>query len=136
MIARRGALVEIIPAYGVAEDSLDLLLPMGLIKFSPASFDKILQEGQGYCSTVRLSDSLRHLSVLFHGPLGSGKTALAAFIAKQSGFPFVKVLSPMDVVPYRDDFAKKDYIHKVFTDAYKSPMRYVQDLTPLSSIRS
>lgn len=117
-----GALAEIIPAFGVAEDSLDLLLPMGIIKFNPPQFDKIFREGLEYCNTVRQSDTLRHLSVLFHGPLESGKTALTAYLAKQSDFPFIKVLSPMDLVPYRDDFAKKDYIHKVFADAYKSPI--------------
>jgi vesicle-fusing ATPase len=53
--------------------------------------------------------------------MGSGKTALASHIAMQSGFPFVKMVTPSDLVGYRDDFAKKDYIHKAFTDAYKSP---------------
>lgn len=36
------------------------------------------------------------------GPPNSGKTALAAEIAKRSDFPFVKVCSPADMVGYTE----------------------------------
>jgi len=45
------------------------------------------------------------LSVLLEGENGSGKTALAAKIALDSGFPFVKMISPEQFVGYTD-FAK------------------------------
>ena len=61
-------------------------------------------------------------SLLFHGPDGSGKTSLAAHIAKASDFPFVKIISPEALVGYRDETAKRDHIHKIFTDAVKSPL--------------
>lgn len=65
---------------------------------------------------------LTNISLLFHGPSGSGKTSLASYIAKESGFPFVKIISPEALVGYRDEIAKKDHIHKIFTDATKSPL--------------
>jgi len=45
------------------------------------------------------------LSLLLEGENGSGKTALAAKIAIDSGFPFVKLISPENFVGYTD-FAK------------------------------
>ncbi len=40
----------------------------------------------------------------------------------KSEFPFIKMITPSSLVGYRDEFSKKDYLHKVFTDAYKSPL--------------
>ena len=46
------------------------------------------------------------------GPPGSGKTALAARLAMESEFPFVKVCSPEDMVGF-SEFAKCQAIKKV-----------------------
>ena len=59
------------------------------------------------------------MSMLLHGPPDTGKTALAAYIAKNSGITFVKVLSPEDMVGFSES-AKCGAIKKVFEDAYKS----------------
>lgn len=40
----------------------------------------------------------------------------------KSDYPFIKLLTPASMVGYRDEIAKKDYLHKIFTDAYKSPL--------------
>jgi len=64
------------------------------------------------------------LSVLLHGDNGSGKTALAAKIAIDSGFPFVKMISPEQFVGFTD-FAKVQAIAKIFEDAYKSPLSMI-----------
>ena len=40
---------------------------------------------------VRTGENTPLISVLLEGPAGSGKTALAASVAIESGFPFVKV---------------------------------------------
>ena len=47
-----------------------------------------------------------------------GKTALAATLAQKSGFPFVKVCTPEDMVGYTEA-AKCHKIKKVFEDAYR-----------------
>ena len=49
----------------------------------------------------------------------TGKTAVAATLAKQSGFPFIKICSPEDMVGFTES-AKCLKIKKVFEDAYRS----------------
>ena len=62
--------------------------------------------------------------MLLHGPPGSGKTALGASIAQASGYPFIKLLSPDNMVGYSES-QKVAAITKVFTDSYKSPLSVV-----------
>lgn len=64
------------------------------------------------------------MSVLLEGPAGAGKSALAATAAIESGFPFVKVVSPEAMVGYMEQ-AKGSAITKIFEDAYKSPLSIV-----------
>ncbi len=64
------------------------------------------------------------MSVLLHGPPGSGKTALAATIAMSSDFPFIKLVSPESMVGYTEQ-AKMNQINKIFNDAYKSPFSVI-----------
>ena len=58
------------------------------------------------------------------GQNGSGKTALAAKLAKDSGFPYVKIVSPESYVGYTE-YAKVQAIAKIFEDAYKSPLSLI-----------
>lgn len=55
---------------------------------------------------------------------GCGKTALAATIARSSEFPFIKRISPDDMVGYSES-SKISAITKVFADSYKSPMSVI-----------
>jgi len=115
------ALKEVKPAFGVADEELEQAITYGIIHFSPA-IQGIINDGMVYVENVRQLDRLRHMSVLLHGPTGSGKTALATHIALKSDFPFIKAVTPDSLVGYGLETAKKDYLHKVFTDAYKSPL--------------
>ncbi|KAM5475692.1 transport between ER and Golgi ATPase protein [Microsporum audouinii] len=118
------ALEEVKPAFGVSEEELETCLHGGIHHFSRAVHE-ILEEGKLFVKQVRDPDSTTSLfSVLLHGPPGSGKTALAAKIAIDSGFPFVKLISPEDMVGY-SEMAKVQHMNKVFTDAYKSPTSVV-----------
>jgi vesicle-fusing ATPase len=114
------ALTEVRPAYGVSEAELMEAIRLGIYPYAP-HINMNIQQMMRVVGMVKEDPNKFSTSVLFHGPMGSGKTALAAHIAMQSGFPFVKMVTPSDLVGYRDDFAKKDYVHKAFTDAYKSP---------------
>ena len=68
---------------------------------------------------MRSSEQTPLLSCLLEGPLGSGKTALAAAtLGLDSGFPFVKVISSDNMVGY-SEAAKAQAIAKVFDDAYR-----------------
>ncbi|OIW27224.1 AAA-domain-containing protein [Coniochaeta ligniaria NRRL 30616] len=115
------ALAEVKPAFGVSDEELDEAIVYGIVHFSPL-IQTIISNGMTYVENVRQAERLKRMSVLFHGPPGSGKTALAAHIAMKSEFPFIKLVTPQALVGFRDEVGKKDYLHKVFTDAYKSPL--------------
>ncbi|EMC95562.1 hypothetical protein BAUCODRAFT_34311 [Baudoinia panamericana UAMH 10762] len=113
------ALLEVHPLFGVSEEDLDRCVEGGIIKFSP-HVDKILQSGRDFINQVR-TNTTPLLSVLLHGPHGSGKTALAARIAMESEFPFIRLVKPADMLGM-NEIQKIQHLSKSFTDAYKSPL--------------
>lgn len=58
------------------------------------------------------------VSVLLEGPPNSGKTALAAQLAKNSDFPFIKVCSPEEMVGFTET-AKCLHIRKVIKNNFR-----------------
>lgn len=114
------ALDEVTPAFGVNEEDLKTCVEGGIFRFS-ASVDDILKNGARYVRQVRESDKSRLVSLLVHGPPGSGKTALSAAIALHSDFPFVRLISPEEIAGMSET-AKIAYIDNTFRDAYKSPL--------------
>ncbi|PNP54257.1 hypothetical protein THARTR1_05464 [Trichoderma harzianum] len=113
------ALNEVQPAFGVSESKLTEATDLGIIRYA-GHVDASIRKVMGIANLVMLDPQVFHSAVLFHGSKGAGKTALAAHIAKESGFPFIKLVTPSDMAGYRDEFGKRDYIHKAFADAYKS----------------
>ena len=73
---------------------------------------------------VRSSTRTPLVSILLHGPPGSGKTALGASIAQASEYPFIKLISPDNMVGF-SEAQKVSTITKVFSDSYKSPLSVV-----------
>ena len=117
------ALDEVRPAFGVSEEELETCLQGGIIRYSD-NISAILAEGNLFVQQVRNSEKTPLVSVLMHGPPGSGKTALAAQIALASEFPFIKLVSPENMVGF-NEMSKVGYLSKVFMDAYKSPINIV-----------
>ncbi|KAJ5588683.1 hypothetical protein N7537_011361 [Penicillium hordei] len=112
------SLDEVKPAFGVSEEELSSRIPYGIIDYSPA-ISEILREGGLFVKQVGTAESTPLFSVLLHGPPSSGKTALAARIAIDSGFPFIKLISPEDMVGFSEP-AKISHISRIFDSAYKS----------------
>lgn len=117
------ALDEVRPAFGVSEEEIERAMEKGIIHFSP-HIQNILKDGSGYVDLLRTSSRESLFSIILHGPSRSGKTALAAKIAKDSTVPFIKMVSAEDMGGFSES-AKIQYIHKVFADAYKSPLSIV-----------
>ncbi|PTU21302.1 hypothetical protein P175DRAFT_0435237 [Aspergillus ochraceoroseus IBT 24754] len=114
----RQALDEIQPAFGISEDELNQRIQYGIIDYSD-EIDQILKEGELFVKVVGEAERTRLFSVLLYGPPASGKTALAARMAIDSGFPFIKLICPEDMVGLSEP-AKVQHISRVFNDAYKS----------------
>ncbi|SGY69161.1 BQ5605_C004g02971 [Microbotryum silenes-dioicae] len=117
------ALDEVQPAFGVNEEELQQVVQNGIIHFAD-HVSNILQDGKLFVEQVRSSTRTPLVSLLLHGPSGSGKTALAATIAMASGFPFIKLISAENMIGFNEG-AKIQYLNKVFTDSYKSPLSVI-----------
>ncbi|XP_076642480.1 vesicle-fusing ATPase 1 [Halictus rubicundus] len=111
---------DVKPAFGTSAELLDHLLIRGIINWGKPVAE-ILADGNLYIQEARSTEGSGLVSVLLEGPPNSGKTALAARIAKNSDFPFVKVCSPEDMVGFTES-AKCLSIRKVFDDAYRSQL--------------
>lgn len=112
------ALAEVKPSFGVEKDEFENSVRSGMIEFS-AAVQKILNTGKLFVEQVAKSDRTPLVSVLLSGAIGSGKTALAATLAKRSDFPFIRLLSPDNLVGY-SEAAKCARITKIFEDSYRS----------------
>nr|WIM01502.1 vesicle-fusing ATPase 1-like [Limnephilus lunatus] len=111
---------DIKPAFGTSAEALDHFLSRGIINWgTPVS--SLLEDGSLYIQQAQAAESSGLVSVLLEGPPNSGKTALAAQLAKMSDFPFVKVCSPEEMVGFTEN-AKCLQIRKVFDDAYRSTL--------------
>ncbi|VDC02103.1 unnamed protein product [Peniophora sp. CBMAI 1063] len=117
------ALDEVHPAFGVSEEELAQVVQAGIVHYDH-TIDEILRSGQLFVEQTRSSEWTPLVSVLIHGPRGSGKTALAATIAQNSGFPFIKLLSADSMVGF-GEAQKISAMQKVFADSYKSPLSIV-----------
>lgn len=114
------ALDEVKPQFGADTDKFEVFLRNDLIDYGP-NFKKIknLLE-QSIVQVVKGKSSQMH-SILLEGEAGSGKTALASWVALNCDFPFVKLISPENFVGYTET-GKINAIVKIFDDAYRSSM--------------
>ncbi|GAA6023329.1 hypothetical protein JCM10207_006237, partial [Rhodosporidiobolus poonsookiae] len=117
------ALDEVQPAFGVNEEELQGVVQNGIIHFDE-HVHSILRDGKLFVEQVRTSERTPLVSVLLHGPAGSGKTALAATIALASQFPFIKLVSAENMVGF-SEAQKVNHLYKVFSDSYKSPLSVI-----------
>ena len=108
------------PAFGTNSESIERLCTDGIIEWSPVVND-ILKDAQPFVEQAKSPDSCGVVSILLEGPPKAGKTALAAKLALDSGFPFVKLCTPEDMLGFTEA-AKCMQIKEVFDDAYKLPL--------------
>jgi len=116
-------LKEIRPAFGKDTNEFSNCIRNGIIKYGP-KVEKLLANGALFLQQVRNSSRTPLVSVLLEGPSGSGKTALAAKLATESDYPYIKLISAENLVGYSET-SKCSKITKIFEDAYKSPISCV-----------
>lgn len=118
------AIAEIKPAFGIDDKSLESSIRAGILPYGDR-FNKLQAICNDFVQSIRNASSATPLlTVLLEGENGSGKTALAAKIALESKFPYVKMISPEQFVGFTE-FAKVQAIAKVFNDAYRSPLSLI-----------
>ncbi|UKJ90184.2 N-ethylmaleimide-sensitive factor [Theileria orientalis] len=117
------ALTEVKPAYGVDSLNLNMFSKHGIIPFGN-KFHQVLETCTTLAKQVSRSEKTPVLSVLLHGAVGCGKSALAAHVASMADFPFVKVISP-ELYIGLSELAKVNAIHKAFDDAHKTPQSLI-----------
>uniref|UniRef100_A0A7N8WXM2 Vesicle-fusing ATPase n=1 Tax=Mastacembelus armatus TaxID=205130 RepID=A0A7N8WXM2_9TELE len=114
---------DIKPAFGTNQEDYASYIMNGIIRWGdPVSL--VLMDGELLVQQTKNSDRTPLVSVLLEGPPNSGKTALAAKIAEDSQFPFIKICSPNQMIGY-SEIAKCQAIKKIFDDAYKSQLSCV-----------
>jgi len=111
---------DVKPAFGASQEVLQDFLSGGIIVWGNPVQD-ILEDGRLLLQQAAGSDGSGLVSIMIEGAPNAGKTALAAQLALNSGFPFVKVCSPDDMVGFTES-AKCMRIRKIFDDAYRSTM--------------
>ena len=98
----RLSLDEIKPAFGVDDKSLENSFRGGIYNHG-SDFQYVYELCNDFVTSIQNSSSANpSLSILLSGENGCGKTALAAKIAIDSGFPFVKMISPENYVGFTD----------------------------------
>ena len=117
------ALSEYQPAFGTREEELAQLMENGIVDFGE-EFASLRESAQGLAAQVLRSERTLFSSLLLSGPAGSGKSALAASIARAAGFPFAKRISGVSLLN-KSDGERAAAVQRVFLDAYKSPASIV-----------
>jgi vesicle-fusing ATPase len=117
------ALGDVEPKFGAKSTELKAFYRNGIISYGEI-FEGLMTTMKRLVQQVRTSDRTPLMSVLLRGPAGVGKTAIAAKIAVDSEFPFVRMISADEMIGYGES-SKCQMIHKVFMDSYKSPLSLI-----------
>lgn len=110
-------------AFGVSSEDFEVFIRNGILLYT-AAIKEILEEGQLRVQQTINSQMTPLVTILLEGKPNSGKTALAAKMAMNSNFPFLKFCSPQTMISY-NEVAKAEAIKKIFNDAYKSELSCV-----------
>ena len=111
---------DIKPAFGAQEDIFAPYLTSGIKKWGPP-VQMVMDDVRLLVDQAKNSKRTPFVTCLLQGVNGAGKTALAAQLAKDADFPFVKFCSPKDFIGYNES-AKCNKIAKIFDDAHKSTL--------------
>lgn len=117
------ALGDVEPKFGAKSTELKAYYRNGFVPYGDL-FDGLMGTLERLVEQVRTSERTPLMSVLLQGPPGAGKTAIAAKIAVDSGFPFVRMISADEMIGYGES-SKCQMIHRAFMDSYKSPLSMI-----------
>jgi vesicle-fusing ATPase len=117
------ALGDVEPKFGAKSQELKACYRNGFVPYGD-SFDLFMGTLERLVNQVRTSSKTPLMTVLLAGHANTGKTAIAAKIAVDSGFPFVRMVSADEMIGYSET-SKSQMIHKAFMDSYKSSLSII-----------
>jgi vesicle-fusing ATPase len=110
------ALEEVKPSFGLNEEDFSNYRK---IYYEVPTFTNAGNLGKSFIEKLRRTNLYNTSSLLFYGAPGVGKTTLAVRTALSSNFPFIKMISPRDMVGM-SEYDKVNYIKDKFLDGYRS----------------
>jgi vesicle-fusing ATPase len=105
------ALQEVRPAFGADEEQFEGCKLNGIVSWDIA-VDLLLDTGKLLAQLVANSARAPLVSLLLEGEPGAGKSSLAVEMAQASGFPYIKMISPEQLVG-QSELGKLAKINKV-----------------------
>jgi vesicle-fusing ATPase len=113
------ALLDATPLFGIDSDELPMFIPKKIITYN-SDYIRIQNEFEIYFKQILESNFKNTLSILLTGSPGCGKTSMVANMSLKSGFPYVKIITPSNLVKYSTEHQKYTHITSIFEDAYRS----------------
>lgn len=110
------ALDEVKPSFGINEQDF---YRFEKTFYETPMFTQAIECGRSLLSKLKKTNLYNTSSLLLYGSAGVGKTTLAVKAARLSMFPFIKIISPRDIIGL-SEHEKVNYIKDRFMDAYKS----------------
>jgi len=121
---------DVKPALGTSDELLDRFIQGNIIPWGGTK--ELLEKGMMFVKQARHPQTRQLMCLLLEGAPTSGTSALGAYLAKSSDFPFIKIITSGDMVGCSEG-AKCFQIKKIFDDAYRSEMSciFMDDLEHL-----
>lgn len=121
---------DVKPAFGSSDEDLSQFIERGIVNWGPTR--ELLEKGLMFVKQARSPETSSRLCILLEGAPSAGSSALAAYLCKNSDFPFIKVISSRDMVGFLES-SKCLRIKKIFDDAYRSELSciFMNDLEHL-----
>ncbi|EEQ82788.1 hypothetical protein NCER_100455 [Vairimorpha ceranae BRL01] len=110
------ALDEVKPSFGINELDFN---KFQRTFYETSNFTQAVEFGKDFLRKLKNTNLYNTSSLLFYGDPGVGKTSLVVKAARLSMFPFIKMISPRNIIGL-SEYEKVNYIKNKFLDAYKS----------------
>ncbi|XP_066965337.1 vesicle-fusing ATPase 1-like isoform X2 [Macrobrachium rosenbergii] len=121
---------DVKPSLGTSDEVLAKFIERGIISWGGTH--ELVEKGLMFVKQAKSPETSDRLCLLLEGAPTAGTTALAAYLAKNSEFPFIKVINSRDMVGFMES-SKCMRINKIFDDAYRSELSciFMNDLEHL-----
>ncbi|KAG7167450.1 Vesicle-fusing ATPase 1-like 2, partial [Homarus americanus] len=121
---------DIKPSLGTSDEALSKFIERGIINWGATK--ELAEKGMMFVKQAQSPETSNCLRLLLEGAPTAGTSALAAYLAKNSDFPFIKVINSRDMIGFMES-SKCLRISKIFDDAYRSELSciFMNDLEHL-----